>query len=670
MNMPLHQISVIPAQDVTSSRVSRSKTKEKEEQANVGQSAALLTRLRLFSLDNRSHATRGSYAEDTHMHSCWKMKLQVRQPQLSKRKAFKLKQLKRGDGDQISVLKWQLETQVIHQMHFVEPLEIKQSNAKTRKMNEKALGHSVSRSSNISKAGSPTSISAPHSFSRTSVTPSNQDICSSSAVFSECCHHSPVQSAVVLKNPHCQSPLTQGVTVTVICQDTLHAAKRNSRGQDRGQALRSAKNVKPTRTLKFSKSLNDVDQKAQSTSECFDYVERTRSEGKLTPTQEQCLRINKFHLKERKPLNLRPLSFSNSKHSYIPSLSNYSSASGGAENHSAVHIPLLEDKVDHDTSRSKKLLRYLFSFSHTSSTSSLHKFHELESYSSHFQAEKSSSVLVESTDFCSDDMGDDDVFEDSTSVKLKTKEQRAPLCSVEKDSDLDCPSPLSEKFPPLSPVSTSGDTCRICHCEGDDESPLITPCHCTGSLHFVHQACLQQWIKSSDTRCCELCKYEFIMETKLKPLRKWEKLQMTASERRKIMCSVTFHIIAITCVVWSLYVLIDRTAEEIKQGQTTGILEWPFWTKLVVVAIGFTGGLLFMYVQCKVYVQLWKRLKAYNRVIYVQNCPETSKKNIFEKPALMEPNFESKEMLGVHHSDTNSSHYTEPEDCAAEILHV
>ncbi|KAM6105089.1 LOW QUALITY PROTEIN: E3 ubiquitin-protein ligase MARCHF8 [Pterocles gutturalis] len=566
MNMPLHQISVIPAQDVTSSRVSRSKTKEKEEQ------------------------------------------------------------------------------------------------------NEKALGHSVSRSSNISKAGSPTAVSAPHSFSRTSVTPSNQDICSSSAVFSECCHHNPVQSAVVLKNPHCQSPLTQGVTVTVISQDTLHAAKRNSRGQDRGQALRSAKNVKPTRTLKFSRSLNDVDQKAQSTSECFNYVDRTRSEGKLIPTQEQCLRINKFNLKERKPLNLRPLSFSNSKHSYIPSLSNYSSASGGAENHSTVHIPLLEDKVDHDTSRSKKLLRYLFSFSHTSSTSSLHKFHELESYSSHFQAEKSSSMLVESTDFCSDDMGDDDVFEDSTSVKLKTKEQRAPLCSVEKDSDLDCPSPLSEKFPPLSPVSTSGDTCRICHCEGDDESPL-NPCHCTGT-HFVHQACLQQWIKSSDTRSCELCKYEFIMETKLKPLRKWEKLQMTASERRKIMCSVTFHIIAITCVVWSLYVLIDRTAEEIKQGQTTGILEWPFWTKLVVVAIGFTGGLLFMYVQCKVYVQLWKRLKAYNRVIYVQNCPETSKKNIFEKPALMEPNFESKEMLGVHHSDTNYSHYTEPEDCAAEILHV
>ncbi|XP_066548999.1 E3 ubiquitin-protein ligase MARCHF8 isoform X1 [Amia ocellicauda] len=221
-------------------------------------------------------------------------------------------------------------------------------------------------------------------------------------------------------------------------------------------------------------------------------------------------------------------------------------------------------------------------------------------------------------------------------------------------------------FSRTSVTPSNQDICRICHCEGDDESPLITPCHCTGSLRFVHQACLQQWIKSSDTRCCELCKYEFIMETKLKPLRKWEKLQMTSSERRKIMCSVTFHVIAITCVVWSLYVLIDRTAEEIKQG----ILEWPFWTKLVVVAIGFTGGLVFMYVQCKVYVQLWRRLKAYNRVIYVQNRPETYKKIIFEKPALMEPNFENKEALAPHQSDTNSSPYTEPEDYSVEILNV
>ncbi|XP_039995400.1 E3 ubiquitin-protein ligase MARCH8 isoform X1 [Xiphias gladius] len=260
----------------------------------------------------------------------------------------------------------------------------------------------------------------------------------------------------------------------------------------------------------------------------------------------------------------------------------------------------------------------------------------------------------------------------SGKAKDKDKQNEKPLGhSASRSSNISkAGSPTSVNAPcsfsRTSVSPSSQDICRICHCEGDDESPLITPCHCTGSLRFVHQACLQQWIKSSDTRCCELCKYEFIMETKLKPLRKWEKLQMTASERRKIMCSVTFHIIAITCVVWSLYVLIDRTADEIKEG----ILEWPFWTKLVVVAIGFTGGLVFMYVQCKVYIHLWRRLKAYNRVIYVQNRPDTCKKLVLEKPPLLEPSLENKEALAPTQSDTNSSQYTETEDYSMEVLHV
>ncbi len=92
---------------------------------------------------------------------------------------------------------------------------------------------------------------------------------------------------------------------------------------------------------------------------------------------------------------------------------------------------------------------------------------------------------------------------------------------------------------------------------------------------------------------------------------------MTQGERRKVLCSVSFHVIAITCIVWSLWVLIERTAEEIKDEQ----LKWPFWTKLVVVAIGFAGGLVFMYVQCRVYFHLFKRLRAHNRVICVKNAP-------------------------------------------------
>ncbi|KFQ25043.1 E3 ubiquitin-protein ligase MARCH1, partial [Merops nubicus] len=152
-------------------------------------------------------------------------------------------------------------------------------------------------------------------------------------------------------------------------------------------------------------------------------------------------------------------------------------------------------------------------------------------------------------------------------------------------------------------------------------------------------------------------------------LLQWEKLQMTTSERRKIICSVTFHIIAITCVVWSLYVLIDRTAEEIKQGNDNGVLEWPFWTKLIVVAIGFTGGLVFMYVQCKVYVQLWRRLKAYNRVIFVQNCPDTAKK-MEEKNSSCTQTPDVKDAVVVPVAQTGTNSQPAAEEMTPEVIPV
>ena len=65
------------------------------------------------------------------------------------------------------------------------------------------------------------------------------------------------------------------------------------------------------------------------------------------------------------------------------------------------------------------------------------------------------------------------------------------------------------------------DVCRICHCEAEPGSaPLISPCACSGTLRYVHQSCLQQWIKSANTKSCELCKLNFHMTTTVKPFRK------------------------------------------------------------------------------------------------------------------------------------------------------
>ncbi|OJJ31026.1 hypothetical protein ASPWEDRAFT_118916 [Aspergillus wentii DTO 134E9] len=70
---------------------------------------------------------------------------------------------------------------------------------------------------------------------------------------------------------------------------------------------------------------------------------------------------------------------------------------------------------------------------------------------------------------------------------------------------------------PLYATNTEGkdrgfedpDTCRICRGEGSEEEQLFYPCKCSGSIKFVHQACLVEWLSHSQKKYCELCKTPF-----------------------------------------------------------------------------------------------------------------------------------------------------------------
>ncbi|KAG7227423.1 hypothetical protein INR49_000429 [Caranx melampygus] len=53
------------------------------------------------------------------------------------------------------------------------------------------------------------------------------------------------------------------------------------------------------------------------------------------------------------------------------------------------------------------------------------------------------------------------------------------------------------------------DICRVCRSEGTQDKPLYHPCVCTGSIKFIHQECLLQWLKHSRKEYCELCKHRF-----------------------------------------------------------------------------------------------------------------------------------------------------------------
>ncbi|KAK7949449.1 hypothetical protein PG988_016088 [Apiospora saccharicola] len=81
--------------------------------------------------------------------------------------------------------------------------------------------------------------------------------------------------------------------------------------------------------------------------------------------------------------------------------------------------------------------------------------------------------------------------------------------------------PPTEGHPPASPSSKSQiptandsvvgdvDTCRICRGEGSPAEPLFYPCKCSGSIKYVHQDCLMEWLSHSQKKHCELCKTPF-----------------------------------------------------------------------------------------------------------------------------------------------------------------
>ncbi|KAJ8376583.1 hypothetical protein SKAU_G00071630 [Synaphobranchus kaupii] len=64
-------------------------------------------------------------------------------------------------------------------------------------------------------------------------------------------------------------------------------------------------------------------------------------------------------------------------------------------------------------------------------------------------------------------------------------------------------------------TAEEADICRVCRSEGTPDKPLYHPCVCTGSIKFIHQECLVQWLKHSRKEYCELCKHRFCIHANL-----------------------------------------------------------------------------------------------------------------------------------------------------------
>ncbi|OMJ80834.1 hypothetical protein SteCoe_13587 [Stentor coeruleus] len=78
------------------------------------------------------------------------------------------------------------------------------------------------------------------------------------------------------------------------------------------------------------------------------------------------------------------------------------------------------------------------------------------------------------------------------------------------------------KIAPLAQEAeiTLNRSCRICMESEALDSPLLSPCKCSGTIRYIHEECLKTWLVSHSEdlakSCCELCKMPFSMEFKMK----------------------------------------------------------------------------------------------------------------------------------------------------------
>ncbi|ODQ79672.1 hypothetical protein BABINDRAFT_166791 [Babjeviella inositovora NRRL Y-12698] len=62
-------------------------------------------------------------------------------------------------------------------------------------------------------------------------------------------------------------------------------------------------------------------------------------------------------------------------------------------------------------------------------------------------------------------------------------------------------------------------SCRICRGEGTPEDPLFFPCKCRGSIKYIHQDCLMDWLKHANksTQQCDICNEPYKFKTLFDP---------------------------------------------------------------------------------------------------------------------------------------------------------
>ena len=125
-------------------------------------------------------------------------------------------------------------------------------------------------------------------------------------------------------------------------------------------------------------------------------------------------------------------------------------------------------------------------------------------------ANESSSHVPASTDVStSETKGDTTSTQDEEAdppIQAQSHETSAQKKKTSKSNDL-----TTDRIP--TAATHPAPTCWICYEAASTDRKLIAPCKCKGSVQFVHQDCLLEWLDSSDTSTCPHCHQTYDVRT-------------------------------------------------------------------------------------------------------------------------------------------------------------
>lgn len=117
-------------------------------------------------------------------------------------------------------------------------------------------------------------------------------------------------------------------------------------------------------------------------------------------------------------------------------------------------------------------------------------------------------------------------------------------------------------------MSDNQHFCRICRGEGTEDQPLLHPCKCRGSIKYIHQDCLMEWLKHSNksTKQCDICNtpyrfrtiYDPNMPDIIPPEYIWQKIQASVTKSIIKFTSIGLYFICLIIQVPLFWKFIGR----------------------------------------------------------------------------------------------------------------